>query len=128
MALKPCRECNKKVSTEASTCPSCGVPNPMAWCKKNKIKVSRPNDLFPILERLGGVNIGQCEMTKARSGGGTSRHKLTMWVMRNHKKFDGKSNREIGQIWMDDYLSVDDGINLFDDATSNSNYKDRGNH
>jgi hypothetical protein len=100
----------------------------MAWCKKNKIKVSRPNDLFPILERLGGVNIGQCEMTKARSGGGTSRHKLTMWVMRNHKKFDGKSNRETGQIWMDDYLSVDDGINLFDDATSNSNYKDRGNH
>ena len=28
MALKPCRECNKKVSTEASVCPSCGVPNP----------------------------------------------------------------------------------------------------
>ena len=28
MALKPCRECKKKVSTEAATCPSCGVPNP----------------------------------------------------------------------------------------------------
>ena len=28
MALKPCRECKKKVSTEAVTCPSCGVPNP----------------------------------------------------------------------------------------------------
>ena len=28
MALKPCRECKKKVSTEASTCPSCGAPNP----------------------------------------------------------------------------------------------------
>ena len=28
MALKPCRECNKKVSTEASVCPLCGVPNP----------------------------------------------------------------------------------------------------
>ena len=28
MALKPCRECKKKVSTEALTCPSCGVPNP----------------------------------------------------------------------------------------------------
>ena len=28
MALKPCRECKKKVSTEASTCPNCGVPNP----------------------------------------------------------------------------------------------------
>jgi RNA polymerase subunit RPABC4/transcription elongation factor Spt4 len=28
MALKSCRECNKKVSTEAPVCPSCGVPNP----------------------------------------------------------------------------------------------------
>ena len=37
MALKPCRECKKKVSTEAQTCPNCGVPNPTI--KKNtKIK------------------------------------------------------------------------------------------
>jgi len=28
MALKNCRECKKKVSTEALTCPHCGVPNP----------------------------------------------------------------------------------------------------
>jgi hypothetical protein len=28
MALKPCRECKKKVSTEATACPSCGAPNP----------------------------------------------------------------------------------------------------
>ena len=28
MALKPCRECKRKVSTEASTCPKCGVPYP----------------------------------------------------------------------------------------------------
>ena len=28
MALKPCRECKKKVSTEASTCPNCGAPYP----------------------------------------------------------------------------------------------------
>ena len=28
MALKPCRECNKKVSTEAGSCPSCGAPDP----------------------------------------------------------------------------------------------------
>src|SRR6056300_170486 len=28
MALKPCRECKKKGSTEAVTCPNCGVPNP----------------------------------------------------------------------------------------------------
>ena len=28
MALKPCRECKKKVSTEATVCPSCGAPDP----------------------------------------------------------------------------------------------------
>ncbi|MDB2353857.1 hypothetical protein N9V64_00250 [Candidatus Pelagibacter bacterium] len=37
MALKPCRECKKKVSTEALTCPSCGVPNPtIKSIKKDK--------------------------------------------------------------------------------------------
>ena len=30
MALKPCRECKKKVSTEATACPSCGAPHPTA--------------------------------------------------------------------------------------------------
>ena len=55
MALKPCRECKKEVSTEAATCPSCGVPNPTAkktivnpWGdeqKKSQIKSakSKPN-------------------------------------------------------------------------------------
>lgn len=28
MALKSCRECKKEVSTEAKTCPHCGVANP----------------------------------------------------------------------------------------------------
>ena len=28
MALRSCRECSKKVSTEAITCPKCGVPYP----------------------------------------------------------------------------------------------------
>ena len=28
MALKSCRECGKEVSTEAKTCPHCGVANP----------------------------------------------------------------------------------------------------
>tara|TARA_Y100000310_G_C20239983_1_gene604180 strand:- start:82 stop:453 length:372 start_codon:yes stop_codon:yes gene_type:complete len=41
MALKPCRECGTEVSTEAETCPSCGVKTPtkeisQEWmpCKK----------------------------------------------------------------------------------------------
>jgi hypothetical protein len=28
MALAPCRECKKEVSTTAKTCPSCGVAHP----------------------------------------------------------------------------------------------------
>jgi len=40
MALKPCRECGKQVSTEAATCPKCGVSSPaqyagaLAECRK----------------------------------------------------------------------------------------------
>lgn len=30
MALRPCRECGRQVSTEALSCPQCGVPNPTA--------------------------------------------------------------------------------------------------
>ena len=37
MALKPCRECKKKVSTEATTCPNCGVPNPTRFEKYYQI-------------------------------------------------------------------------------------------
>ena len=29
MALEPCRECGKTVSTEAKTCPNCGVRDPV---------------------------------------------------------------------------------------------------
>lgn len=28
MALKPCRECGREVSTDAATCPNCGVKDP----------------------------------------------------------------------------------------------------
>ena len=40
MALKPCRECKRKVSTEASTCPRCGVPNPTIRSKKGDKRVN----------------------------------------------------------------------------------------
>jgi len=48
MALKPCRECKKKVSTEAATCPSCGVPNPTTVIK-NKVKnktLKKKNEIY----------------------------------------------------------------------------------
>ena len=38
MALKPCRECKRKVSTESKVCPRCGVPEPTLATKKNKSK------------------------------------------------------------------------------------------
>ena len=44
MALKPCRECKKKVSTEAVTCPSCGVPNPTQ--EKPKVKPWKADDEY----------------------------------------------------------------------------------
>ena len=34
MALKPCRECKKKVSTEATACPKCGAPHPTTKATK----------------------------------------------------------------------------------------------
>lgn len=30
MALKPCRECKKEVSDDATTCPHCGCQSPVA--------------------------------------------------------------------------------------------------
>ena len=40
MSLKPCRECKRKVSTEASTCPRCGVPNPTIRSKRGDKRVN----------------------------------------------------------------------------------------
>ena len=39
MSLLPCRECDRKVSTEAETCPRCGCPKPVV--------------IAPVLELLG---------------------------------------------------------------------------
>lgn len=37
MALKPCKECKKEVSTSAKTCPHCGVKNPGVSTKDSLI-------------------------------------------------------------------------------------------
>tara|TARA_B110000503_G_scaffold110455_1_gene165291 strand:- start:99 stop:395 length:297 start_codon:yes stop_codon:yes gene_type:complete len=58
MALKPFGECNKKVSTEASTCPSCGVPNPTVKNKKIKglsIELDKHTTKLSDLDELDGV-------------------------------------------------------------------------
>ena len=42
MAMSNCKECGKAVSTEAKTCPKCGVPKPAS---KLKIKKKAPEKL-----------------------------------------------------------------------------------
>jgi hypothetical protein len=62
MALKPCRECKKKVSTEAKTCPNCGVPNPTSSDEikgkkfKGVIEIKKNKTTASLgIETLGGV-------------------------------------------------------------------------
>ena len=56
MALKPCRECKKKVSTEASNCPSCGVPNPTAGVLTTKKKSSKETTQKKTSKRISNSN------------------------------------------------------------------------
>ena len=52
MALKPCRECGKKVSTEAQSCPNCGAPHPTHKAEsKTKIKSIGANETYVRCEK-----------------------------------------------------------------------------
>ena len=55
MALKPCWECNKKISTLARSCPSCGAPKPIK--SKKNISLGANNKMKSSLgiETLGGI-------------------------------------------------------------------------
>ena len=50
MALKPCRECNAQVSTEAEICPHCGVRYPTA---ANPLLVDAESKTAPTKKRSG---------------------------------------------------------------------------
>jgi len=54
MALKSCRECKKKVSTEANVCPNCGVPNPTKRIIKETISKS-PSTAFTQTDKSEGL-------------------------------------------------------------------------
>jgi hypothetical protein len=56
MALKPCKECKKEVSTSATACPNCGVKNPT---RRGPSKI--------VLYGGGALLLGMCAV--ARSGG-----------------------------------------------------------
>ena len=69
MALKPCRECKKKVSTEALTCPNCGVPDPtvnletkyeIVWCEEISCKSRHKQLKIPTI-LLGQQQCPVCE-------------------------------------------------------------------
>ena len=54
MALKSCRECKKKVSTEANVCPNCGVPNPTKRIIKETSSKS-PSTAFTQTDKSEGL-------------------------------------------------------------------------
>ena len=65
MALKPCRECKKKVSTEATTCPKCGVPNPTRIEKYYQIPDDDPSYQRPVRDPDAGEKRINAERKKA---------------------------------------------------------------
>lgn len=48
MALVACRECGKKISTEARSCIGCGAPNPTSKPKK----ISKDTSSFTLIEKV----------------------------------------------------------------------------
>ena len=48
MALVACRECGKKISTEAKSCIGCGAPNPTSKTKK----ISKDTYSFTLIEKV----------------------------------------------------------------------------
>jgi RNA polymerase subunit RPABC4/transcription elongation factor Spt4 len=53
MALAPCRECQREISTEATACPHCGVPRPAV----RDAKASRRWMLWTIVLGIIGLSI-----------------------------------------------------------------------
>ena len=74
MALKPCRECKKKVSTEAATCPNCGVPNPTS--KTTRKTTSEPTFTY----KFGKVEVGKEKVVRDTvSPSKSSKEEETSW-------------------------------------------------
>jgi hypothetical protein len=48
MALAACRECGKRISTEARSCIGCGAPNPTSKPKK----ISKDRSSFTLIEKV----------------------------------------------------------------------------
>lgn len=80
------------------------------WCKKNKIKVPRMNDVANFLEKIGGINKGQITIEY-----NSKYWKPTLWVIRHHDLLKDFSNDKLGTEFLDKYVSdkLIDEIYLF---------------
>jgi hypothetical protein len=59
MALAACRECGKKISTEARSCIGCGAPNPTSKLKK----INKDTSAFTFIEKVKYYLNGQYSLT-----------------------------------------------------------------
>ena len=89
------------------------------WCKKNKIKVPRMNDIANFLEKIGGINKGQITIEY-----NSKYWKPTLWVIRHHDLLKDFSNDKLGTEFLDKYVSdkLIDEIYLFGEVKIKSNY------
>ena len=96
MALKPCRECKKKVSTEASTCPSCGVPNPTIIKEKTIDTFKNVNMHCP------DIHCDEYRIVKSSPAGKTSyKCEKCNYELTDSKKLLSKRAKEIKKVSVD---------------------------
>jgi len=89
------------------------------WCKKNKIKVPRINDLAAFLEKIGGVNKGQITIEY-----NSKYWKPTLWIIRHHDLVKDFTNNQLGKEFLDKYISdkLIDEIYLFGEVKIAKDY------
>ena len=87
------------------------------WCKRNKIKVPRINDIASFLEKIGGINKGQITIEYD-----SKYYKPTLWVIRHHETLIDADNKEIARQFLNKY-SEDKSIHyiyLFNEPVINA--------
>jgi len=87
------------------------------WCKRNKIKVPRINDIASFLEKIGGINKGQIIIEYD-----SKYYKPTLWVIRHHETLIDADSKEIARQFLNKY-NEDKSIHyiyLFNEPVINS--------
>jgi phage-related protein len=87
------------------------------WCKRNKIKVPRINDIASFLEKIGGINKGQITIEYD-----SKYYKPTLWVIRHHETLIDADNKKIARQFLNKY-SEDKSIHyiyLFNEPAINA--------